>query len=480
MLYEIFDEVIKEQEDEDPAYEKALDTLLKFIKNNKYNKFPNAVKHNSSTSKTIVITNAGGRPDRDRLIKDMARQGMVTPNNQDKKDTLWFYKGEIDGFKFELRRGASKTTAPTATEFEEFLAAAADPDPAKADALKETYAKYGPEVIKTYLDLAEAMIKDTAIKGKKVEKTSGKGKYQLTDVYLKHDVRSGEPKTDIKADNDRVSVKRKGASQYASAQPKEFSAMVDYVLGKRKDVERIRKFAISVIKENLNKEKFYELRNNKDKYECKTDCDKQLTSYLLTVPQDNKEWFQELKNFVELQGGKISENVLGKYQEIFSNESFKQKLLHEAMTGEGKFGSESPATADHLLEWDVKNPANTSYEKITPELIKNKLKFTKFRIADRGNGRGGCLRIDAMAKPVNELMATTYEPTTVDVEKPTDKEEFPELNSYLEAYFKIAISEIEKQISKMSGVDMLKFFGTDIIFENEREEPRDLIDPEED
>ena len=31
----------------------------------------------------------------------------------------------------------------------------------------------------------------------------------------------------------------------------------------------------------------------------------------------------------------------------------------------------------------------------------------------------------------------------------------------------------------MTGVDMLKFFGTDIVFENEREEPRDLIDPEE-
>ena len=85
MLYEIFDEVIKEQEEEDPAYEKALDTLLKFIIGNG---FPKAEKHErSSTSKTIVITNAGGRPDRDRLIKDMAKQGMVTPNNQDKKDT---------------------------------------------------------------------------------------------------------------------------------------------------------------------------------------------------------------------------------------------------------------------------------------------------------------------------------------------------------------------------------------------------------
>ena len=87
-------------------------------------------------------------------------------------------------------------------------------------------------------------------------------------------MRSKEPKTDIKADNDRVSVKRKGASQYASAQPNEFSAMIDYVLTKRQDVEKIRKFAISVIKENLNKEKFYDLRNDKNIYQCKTDCDK--------------------------------------------------------------------------------------------------------------------------------------------------------------------------------------------------------------
>ena len=387
----------------------------------------------------------------------------------------------IDGIKFELRKGMSATTAPTATEFEEFLAAAADPDPTKAAAVKKTYAKYGSEVVKAYLDLAEKVVKDTNLQGKKVEKISGKGAYSLTQIYLKHGVRSKEPKTDFKADSDRISVKRKGASQYASAQPNEFSAMIDYVLDKRKDVEKIRKFAISIIKENLNKDKFYALRNNKSIYECKTDCDKLLTSYLLSVPPNNKEWFQELKNFLEFQGGNISEKVLGKYQEIFSDESFKLDLLREAMTGEGKFGPASPATADHLLEWDVKVPANTNYEKITDGLIKNKLKFTKFRIADRGLGRGGCLRIDAMAKPVtiNESMASTPEPTTVDIEKPTDKETFPELDNYLQAYFNLAIPGIEEGISKMTGVDMLRFFGTDIVFINEREEPRDLIEPEE-
>ena len=150
MLYEIFDEVMREQEEQDDAYQKALDTLLGFLEKNG---FTDAAEHNSSTSKPIVITNAGGRPDRDRLIKKMAKEiPGVTPNNKDKKDTLWFYKGEIDGFKFELRKGASKTTAPTATEFEEFLIAAINP--AQEADIRQKYNKYKEEVVDQYIGLA--------------------------------------------------------------------------------------------------------------------------------------------------------------------------------------------------------------------------------------------------------------------------------------------------------------------------------------
>ena len=282
MLYEIFDEVLKEQE-ENPAYKKALDTLLGFLEENG---FTSAAEHNSSTSKTIVITNAGGRPDRDRLIKKMAKQDMVTPNNQDKKDTLWFYKGEIDGFKFELRKGASKTTAPTATEFEEFLIAAIDP--AQEADIRQKYKKYDKKVVDEYIGLARSIIAGlggNTPKGKKVKKTSGKGLGQVSQFYKDHGVISGEPKTDFIAGKDKISVKRKAASQYSSAQSNEFAAMVDYVFAKKGYDIQVRKYVINLINKTLTKENnaFYNLRESEG-FSSKTEFDKQMTTLLFRVP----------------------------------------------------------------------------------------------------------------------------------------------------------------------------------------------------
>ena len=90
MLYEMFSEVLREQEENNEVYNNALKTLLNFIQKNGFDK---AQKHeDASTTKTIVITNAGGRPDRDHLIKQMDKQEIVEPNRKIKKTVCGFTK----------------------------------------------------------------------------------------------------------------------------------------------------------------------------------------------------------------------------------------------------------------------------------------------------------------------------------------------------------------------------------------------------
>lgn len=488
MLYEIFDEVMREQEEQGDAYQKALNTLLGFLEKNG---FTDAAEHNSSTSKTIVITNAGGRPDRDRLIKKMAKEiPGVTPNNEDKKDTLWFYKGEIDGFKFELRKGASKTTAPTATEFEEFLIAAINP--AQEADIRQKYNKYKEEVVDEYIGLARSIIAglgENTPKGKEVVKTSGKGLGQVSQFYKDHGVISGEPKTDFIAGKDKISVKRKAASQYSSAQSNEFAAMVDYVFAKKGYDKQVREYVINLINKTLTKENnaFYDLRESEG-FSSKTDFDKQMTTLLFRVPpktEQQAKWRNSIQGVLLLESAKISDELLKKYADILGKPDFRTALLHEAMTGTGKFvgGKNSPAVPNYLLEWDMNDPNKSEYAEITDDLVNKKMKFTLLRISDRGDKRGGAFRSDAKDKEVksyfNEQALAGYEPTEIEPEtKPTEID--PETENYINALvasITAGVSEIEKKISDMTATQLLDYFGG--IIEYQYTEPKNLIDPEE-
>ena len=103
-----------------------------------------------------------------------------------------------------------------------------------------------------------------------------------------------------------------------------------------------------------------------------------------------------------LESAKISDELLKKYADILGKPDFRTALLHEAMTGTGKFkgGAKSPAVPNYLLEWDINDPTKSEYAEITDDLVNKKMKFTLLRISDRGDKRGGAFRSDAKDKEV--------------------------------------------------------------------------------
>ena len=57
----------------------------------------------------------------------------------------------------------------------------------------------------------------------------------------------------------------------------------------------------------------------------------------------------------------------------------------------------------------------------------------------------------------------------------TSTTDYPTLEDYVVAYFAAVMPVLEEQISKLEGLDLLNFFGDQIKFELEWEEPLSLI-----
>jgi hypothetical protein len=511
MLYEIFDEVMNEAKADD-AFRKE---VLSFLKND----YPEA-KIIKPTSKSFMVTNIGSRPTRSKAIKSLEDKYGLKPTKQKKV----LFGGEFEnGDVIELKQGSVGGAEPNATEVEEFFIAAIDQ--AQEDKIYQKHKKkYGEEVANAYLDLAKSAIaglsvtdesgtESNPLKGKKVQKTSGKGMAQLSPLYKDvHNVRSKEPKTDFIAGEDKISAKRKGASQYSSAQANEFAAMVDYVFIEKKYDTNVRDYVINLINTTLTRENraFYNIRESKV-FETKTDFDKQMTRLLFRVPSETEQqskWLNSVQGVLSLECAKVSDEVLQEYIKIFSKRSFRTALLHEAMTGTGKFkgGEKSPAVPNYLLEWDLNDPNKTDYAKITDDLVNKKMDFTLLRISDRGDGRGGAARSDAKDQEVryspefgfapfkdkklkNENYINEYAPSglygkLVDPElysKPEPTEIEPEIKNYIDTLLDIieaSASKVKEKISNMTATQILDYFGG--IIEYQYTEPKDLIDPEED
>ena len=509
MLYEIFDEVMNEAKADD-AFRSE---VLSFLKND----YPEA-KIIKPTSKSFMVTNIGSRPTRSKAIKSLEDKYGLKPTKQKKV----LFGGEFEnGDVIELKQGSVGGAEPNATEVEEFLIAAID-DAQEKQIYQKYEKKYGKEVVSAYLDLAKSAIaglnvtdesgtESNPLKGKKVVKTSGKGLGQVSQFYKDHGVISGEPKTDFIAGKDKISVKRKGASQYSSAQSNEFAAMVDYVFAKKEYDTAVREYVNNLINKTLTRQNraFYNIRESKV-FETKTDFDKQMTRFLFRVPSETEQqakWLNSVHGVLSLECAKISDEVLQEYIKIFSQRSFRTALLHEAMTGTGKFegGEKSPAVPNYLLEWDLNDPNKSDYAEITDDLVNKKMDFTLLRISDRGDGRGGAARSDAKdkevryarkfgfapfkdKKPKNENYINEYAPSglygkLVDPElysKPEPTEIDPETESYIDtlvASIEAGASEIQKMIFDMTATQILDYFGG--IIDYEYTEPRDLIDPEE-
>ena len=98
MLYEIFDEVIKEQEDQ-------LSTIINFLINNGYK----GAREKLRTRKRLTITNMGGAVSRDKAITKLKNEFGLTPTKTYDRDPSKFIGGklpdELGGMEIVLKKG---------------------------------------------------------------------------------------------------------------------------------------------------------------------------------------------------------------------------------------------------------------------------------------------------------------------------------------------------------------------------------------
>lgn len=165
------------------------------------------------------------------------------------------------------------------------------------------------------------------------------------------------PKTDIiSADHKlRISCKEKGGSQLMSGGYHEAVATI----------------LTAIDKSGISGENVDELKKSLDTEWVRGLKDPDGIAKIKTNP--NHPLYELINNADKL--GKYVQNILN--QVIKEYPAFEDALLYEAMTGEVKFGINSPAAANYILVWDDNSPENSQF--YTPEEYVTILKMHKIQ-----------------------------------------------------------------------------------------------------
>jgi hypothetical protein len=200
--------------------------------------------------------------------------------------------------------------------------------------------------------------------------------------------------------NIRCSAKKAGGAQIASSQHKELTTVISAVL---KDFPEIKNKMVSNITEtlaHLMEKSFY--------YEHADVINKNLTT--LSTTTDSKKTKDAVNNLVGLIKNpdaindiKIEEKemhqMLESLNKIFTDEKYKKALLREFSTGEKRFASGERCVADHIMTWDCQGDCLIY---TVDEFIDDNYNKIKFGVRDRGNERGGSLRIGILKENYDE------------------------------------------------------------------------------
>ena len=119
-------------------------------------------------------------------------------------------------------------------------------------------------------------------------------------------------------------------------------------------------------------------------------------------------------------------------QTVFDDPAFRQGVVKEGLTGDGKFESES-AKAHAILKWSIGNPKTSGWEDMRSgagwddKYFQQKAADLKLGFRDRGDGRGFALRGDAASKAacgeIKEELFTGFDWSEIHEYKFTEDEE---------------------------------------------------------
>ena len=285
---------------------------------------------------------------------------------------------------------------------------------------------------------------------------------KLTDLYLKHKVKSTEPKTDIFVwfgkDRKNVSVKAATGAQYASAQGPEavaiFEAAFKNVSGKgaasKKDYYKTVESILTKFGGRATGEGVATFEPMREQYakesgqaltalqgdvsdtilgDCTAEECKQKLNQLTALAKDpqaiakveanQKKKLAEMNDaakkeaLVNMQGA-LNEAVpqITQATQVWMNSPEARKLiLREAVTGENKFATKE-AIADAVLKWDDTDFSKSSWALLDDKWFSDHVGETKYDFRSRGGSglanRGIAFRLDALNENKNSSFLLSY------------------------------------------------------------------------
>ena len=255
-------------------------------------------------------------------------------------------------------------------------------------------------------DLAKKVVShffSTYREAKSATQVSGsKSKSNLTPLYLNNGVSSGEPKTDILIDKNRCSVKKSEGAQFASAQGNEMHAVMTAAL-ENKEFSKTKgdlvKNIKSVVKTALDKKNFYTLRANFGEGNAFDKVFGKVMGLNPDKPTDAE--VEALNELFDKSGLGIS--VSRTIREFLTSQPVQFAMFTEFITGRGRFENENYSPS-HIFAWS-KDSGKSYYEEIDKYIKSIYPGGFKYRVSDRGDGRGGAFRLEP--KHISEAIDLT-------------------------------------------------------------------------
>ena len=198
----------------------------------------------------------------------------------------------------------------------------------------------------------------------------------------------------------KCSAKKAGGSQIASSQHKELTTVISAVLKDFPDIKNKIVTNITQTLAQLMEKSFY--------YQNADVINKNLT--ILSTATDSKKTKEAVNNLTSLIKSpdavndiKIDEKemhqMLSELNKIFTEDKYKKALLREFSTGEKRFMAGEKCVADHIMTWDCQGDCLIY---TVDEFIDDNYNKIKFGVRDRGNERGGSLRIGILKEQFDE------------------------------------------------------------------------------
>lgn len=249
---------------------------------------------------------------------------------------------------------------------------------------------YQNAVSQKIANAAAHTLRATGVTGVAARNSGQGGKGNLTDVYKKYGVTSGESKTDIVVGTKRFSMKYGPAAQIAAAQANETQAV--FAAAFEHDARYttlIEQQILPMLSRVMDKSTFYSIRKKFDAKDLAS-FGNQLSRFLHLHSSADAMVPEEVDVFAEfLSEVGVAAPAKTAVTSFLASSSTKETLFYEFASGEKRFVNaiNSPT---HMLAWF--DDGHIKYAPVR-SFVKSHLHQFNYSIRDRGSKRGAALRI---------------------------------------------------------------------------------------